>query len=472
MTRLRNRMGGWMLLLLIVPLSGFSQEVMRLTLEQSVGMALKKNPEVLMADKELTKARAEIWEAYAAILPTLDASANFSHAWYIQTTTIPNFLKPMLEPLAPTIPDFVDIPDFIQLAFGLENTFTYGLTLNQPLFLGGAGIAGVQMAYATKRASAHHLESTKQNLIYNTVSAFYGCLLAKEVVQVQREALEQAEANLDVVLKKYEAGSASGFDRMRAEVEVANLKPEVIAAENEYQSALTGLRMILGVPQGTAVEVQGALSYAEDDFSGMNLEDLEKLAFENRPDLLELTAHRTVASKGIALARSEFMPKLYFSTDYSFLAMRNDMKFRQDDFSKGFTSALSLQIPLFRGFSNYKKLQKARLDYQIVLDSEKLTKDGIVAEIELAYHKFRETREKYMAADESVELAEATLRLANLMYEEGASTQLDVLSSQLALKQARLNYATALFEYQTARYELRRAVGVLEGVLLSTNHEG
>jgi outer membrane protein TolC len=452
-------------MVLLLPVVGLSQETLTLTLEESVSMALKQNPEILIAEKEAVKSGAEVWEAWAGLLPTLDASANLSHAWDIQTTTIPNFLKPMLAPLAPAVPELADMPDFVQLAFGLENTLTYGLTLNQPLFLGGAGIAGVKMARATHRASLHRLESTRQNLIYQTVTAFYGCLLAREVVQVQREAFSQAEANLDVVLKKYDAGSASGFDKMRAEVEAANLKPEVIAANNEYQSALTGFRMILGLPKETGIEVEGALFYEPDDFVGLSLEDIQAQAFENRPELLELVSQRAIAANGVTLARSEFMPKLFFSTDYSFLAMRNDFDFGEDDFSKGFTSAVSLQIPLFRGFANWKKCQKAKLDYKIILDSEKLTKDGIVAEVEIAYNNFREAMERYQAADESVDLAEKTLRLANLMYEEGASTQLDVLGSQLALTEARLNYATALFDYQVTRYELRLVAGVLEGVL-------
>ena len=71
----------------------------------------------------------------------------------------------------------------------------------------------------------------------------------------------------------------------------------------------------------------------------------------------------------------------------------------------------------------------------------------------------------FQSARESIDLAREALRLANLRYEEGASTQLDVLGSQLALKRAELNHVSALFEYQMARYELRRVTGTLVGLL-------
>ncbi|MBN2416413.1 TolC family protein [bacterium] len=442
-----------------------AQETMVLTLAESVGMALEKNPQLQIARKNAAKARAGIGEAYAALLPAVDANANFQHAWEIQTNTIPNFLKPMLAPLAPVIPEFADMPDFVQLSFGLENTFTYGLRLTQPLYLGGAGIAGVKIAYAAADASESNLETTRQNIIYQTVNTFYGCILARELVDVQSMAVEQAQANLDVVLKKYDAGSASGFEKMRAQVELANLQPQLISARNGYRSARTGLRTILGIREDVEIGVQGSLTFTGDDFADSELQEIQRKALENRPELQALQAQKRMAAKGMTIARSQFLPKLFFSTDYSFLAMKNDPNFSRDDFSKGFTSAVSLQIPLFHGLKNHRAFQKARLDYKIVLDSERQLRDGVFAEVEIAYNTFREAREKYLSAEESIELAEEALRLANLTYQEGGGTQLDVMSSQLALTRARLNHVSALYEYQMSRYALRKVTGTLKGIL-------
>jgi outer membrane protein TolC len=83
----------------------------------------------------------------------------------------------------------------------------------------------------------------------------------------------------------------------------------------------------------------------------------------------------------------------------------------------------------------------------------------------VAYNAFHEAKEKYLSANETVKLAEEALRLANLMYEEGTNTQLDVLNSSLALNQARLNYASSLYEYQVTRYRLRKVTGTLEGII-------
>jgi len=450
---------------LLIPGSIFSQDSVTLTLDKSISLSLKNNPEIKMAEKELSKAKAGVWEAYSNILPQLDASASFQHSWEIQTSTIPNFIKPMMAPLAPVIPEIADAPDYIDISFGLENSFRYGATVSQPLFLGGAGLAGIQAARSGKNAAVENLEEKKQDLIYRTTNAFYLCLLTAKLITVQEEAFEQAKANFDIVAKKYEVGNASGFDKMRAEVEVANMKPELITAQNNYKSALTQLKTILGLNRDTIVEIEGKFQYTEDSFGNMPLEDIQEMALTNRPVILALAAQKNITRKSVALSRSNFLPKLYFQTELSYMAMKNNYDLAQNDFSKGFTSSFSLQIPLFHGFRTTKQYQKARLDFKIMLDTEKQVFDGVAAEAEVSYNKFKEARQKYLSAKQTVELAKEALRLANLMYEEGANTQLDVLNSQLALTRARVSHVNSLYEYEVSRYQLRKVTGKLKGIL-------
>ncbi len=135
---------------------------------------------------------------------------------------------------------------------------------------------------------------------------------------------------------------------MRAEVEVANLKPRVITSRNNYQSALTQLRTLLALPKETPVQVNGRLDFTPDSLLNASLPELHEKALQHRPEYAALLQQKRISQGSIALARSNYMPKIVFVTDYSFLAMRNDFDLRQDDFSKGFTSAISLQMPLFQ----------------------------------------------------------------------------------------------------------------------------
>jgi outer membrane protein TolC len=453
--------------LMLLSTAAHAQEPMNLTLEQCVETALQKNPEIRMAEKELSKARAGIGESFATLLPKVSASANFQRAMEIQENVMPNFIKAAmrLPDGSYVLPEVALMPDYLKIAFGIRYTFMYGATLTQPVFLGGAGLAGIKIAGGAKKAAEGTLEAKRQSLVFNTVNAFNACLLAREVIEVQEQAVAQAQANLDLVKKKFDAGTASGFDKMRAEVDLANLKPQLISARNGYQSAITGLRMLMGLPEETTLEIQGRLEYVEDGMDSLSLAEIEAKARQFRPEFSMLRAQQSMASGGVWIARSQFLPKVFFQTDYSFLGMRNDYHFVQDDMSKGFTYAFSVQIPLFGGFNNWLGYHKARMDYKIAKDSQKQLGDGIAAEVEISYHKFHESRQKHQSAKESIAMAEEAMRLANLMYEEGASTQLDVMGAHLALTQARLNFASSLYEYQMSRYGLRKSTGLLNGVL-------
>ncbi len=451
-----------------------AQDKLVLTLDGSLELAYRNNPTYQMREKELQKAKASVSEAYSTIMPQINATASLQHAYDIQTNTIPNFMKIMLQPQPGVLPPDLDaifsayagaMPDYISLSFGLENTAVYGATLTQPLFLGGAGYNGIRMAQAAERAAEHGLESTKQDLVYQTVSAFYGCLVSHEIVKVQEEALAQSEKNLSTVTKKFEAGSASKFDKMRAEVDVANNRPNAISARNNYKLSLTRLKVVLGLPMETEIDLSGELVFEEDEFAQSSLQDFQDIAAEKRPEVLAMMEQKSITRRGIGIARSAFLPKLFFQTDYSYLGMRNDFDFRQREMSKGFSSAVSLSIPLFTGLKNNRQYHKAKLDYKIMQDTEKQVTDGVAAEVEAVYNTFLLAKEKYEAASENVDLADETFRLATMMYDEGSNTQLDVFTAQLGLTSARLNYLSSLYEYQLARYALRKATGQLNEII-------
>ncbi|MBN1480490.1 TolC family protein [candidate division KSB1 bacterium] len=454
----------WILgILLLFPVSSlWSQDKLLLTLEGSVDLAFQNNPSYQIALKEVQKARASVTEAYSTIMPQLNTSAAYQHSWEIQESTIPNFIKIMFPP---NFPGLEDMPDFVRISFGLENTITLGASVTQPLFLGGAGIAGIKMAGAGARAAERNLEKTRQDLMYNTVSAFYGCLVAKELVKVQEEALQQSQENMEMVRKKFEAGAASKFDLMRAEVNVANTKPDAISARNQYKIALTRLKMVLALPMETEIQVDGELLYEDDDFTTKTIPDYQQMALRSRPELQALEEQKAISRHGISLARSNFMPKLFFTTDYSYLGMTNERKLVGVDYSRGFSSAVSLQLPLFTGLKNNKQYHKAKLDHRMMLDTQKQVTDGIIAEVEAVYNTFLEATEKYEAASENADLAQETFRLATMMYEEGTNTQLDVFTAQLGLTSARLNYLSSIYEYQLARYALRKVTGNLKEII-------
>ncbi len=469
-------------LVLMLIISFASGETMVLDLETAKEIALENNPTIKIARKGVKKAEAQITEARGGMLPSLNAFSSLEHAWDLQKNKIPNFLKPSLAPTNMqignaliTLGDQFDnqelitqgqgmiqaveqMPDYMEMAFGLENTLVYGVQLEQPLFTGGALWNGYKISKLGRDIAVKQLESAKQTLLDNVTQAYYYALFAKSAKMVSAEALKSAEENLSQVKKYFDSGKASKLDLLRAEVQVANLKPSLISAENSLKMAYSRLNITLGLKENRNVVLSDKLEYRPSPLQQMTLQELINLAKKNRPEIAILQHQEQIADRQLTISRGSFLPSVVLGTNYQYMGMRNDLDYQQDDFNKSFNTSISLSIPLFSGFKRSAKVQKAKIQCKEVSYQKNSALDGIRMEVENAYYLLKKAEKKVETQQKAIEQAKEALRLAQLMYKEGAATQLDVLNSNLSLKTARMNYQQSLLEFNNAISQLKKAI--------------
>jgi len=457
-------------------------ETLVLDLDTAKEIALENNPTIKIAEKGVNRAKAQITEARGGMLPSINAFSSLDHAWDLQKNVIPNFLKPSLAPLygdignaLVTLGDQFEsqaltnqgigmlqagdmMPDYLEMAFGLENTLVYGVQLQQPLFAGGAILNGYKISKFGLDIAKSQLESVTQSLLDNVTQTYYFALFAKSAWEVSEEALASAEENLSQVQKFFDSGKASKLDLLRAEVEVANLKPSVISAENGLKMAFSRLNIILGFDSDKDVVLSDKLEYTECDLQKMTLEELVKMAKHNRPEIAILQTQQKIVDKQLAISKGAFLPTVALGTTYQYMGMRNDLDYTGDDFNKSFNTSVTLSIPLFNGFRKSSQVQQAKIAKFEMKDQMNSAVDGIQMEVESGYFLLKEAEKKVETQEKTIEQAKEALRLATLMYKEGAATQLDVLNSNLALKSARMNYQQSLLEFNNAISQLKKAI--------------
>ncbi len=275
------------------------------------------------------------------------------------------------------------------------------------------------------------------------------------------QAYETAKENLDQVNKIRAVGQASDFDVLRAEVQLANLKPTLTSAINSSKLAESQLSIILGLDNNPKIITLDSLIFAPHDFGGLTIEDLNNRALQNRPDIKIMDEQKRISQRQVTLARSAVLPSLVFGTNYQFQGQRDDLDFTGDDFFKAFNSSISLSVPLFTGFQKTSKIQQAKAgvreaDYQI----DALYR-AVNLEIETAYLAINEKELSVATQSKIIDQAKEALRLARLRYAEGLSTQLDLMYAEGALNQARMNYQQSLFDYNIAIAQLKKALNEL-----------
>ncbi len=457
-------------------------ETLVLDLDMAKEIALDNNPTIKIAEKGVSRAKAQIREARGGMFPSINAFSSLDHAWDLQKNVIPNFLKPSLAPMNVdignallTLGDQFDsqslrdqgigmiysaeqMPDYLKMAFGLENTLVYGVSIEQPLFAGGAIFNGYKISKLGLNIAEKKLESVIQSLLDNVTQTYYFALFAKSAWEVSEEALVSAIENLDQVQKFFDSGKASKLDLLRAEVEVANLKPSVISAENNLKMTFSRLNITLGFESNKDIVLSDKLEYKESQLQKMTLEELVKLAKLNRPEIEILESQQKIANKQLAISKGAFLPIIALGTTYQYMGMKNDLDFVGDDFNKSFNTSISLSIPLFSGFRKSAKVQQAKILKYEMKDQINSALDGIQMEVEMGYFLMKEAEKKVETQEKTIEQAKEALRLATLMYKEGAATQLDVLNSNLALKSARMNLQQSLLEFNNAISHLKKSI--------------
>ncbi|HMA62398.1 MAG TPA: TolC family protein [bacterium] len=474
-------------LFLILPLlwGQISAKVVELDLEKARSIALENNPSIKLAREGVRKARAQSVEARSGFMPQVNAFSSLQHAWDLQENKIPNFLKPSLAPTyqqvggaLKTIGQKFDdqelinqgqgminsvdmMPDYLQMAFGLENVMTYGVQLQQPLFTGGSIWNGYKISKLGIDIAQSQLENSRQKILKQVTSSYYSTLFAKSAVKVSKEAVESARENLDQVQSFYDQGKASKLDLLRAKVQLANFKPNLVSAKNRLELSISQLITTLGLQSETQFVFKDSLDYQRSPYLDKSLQELTQIAIQNRPELNMLETQNKIAERQLTMARGARLPSLSLSTSYQYQGMRNDLNFNSDDFNKSFNTSVSLSIPLFNGFKKTSKVEQAKVQVNETEHQRTSTIDGIKLEVKNAYLSMKEAQEKVTTQRVTITQAEEALRLAKLMYSEGASTQLDVLNANLSLKQAKMNYQQSLLEYNVALAELKKAINQL-----------
>lgn len=418
----------------------FSQEEMTLTLEDSIHLALSQNPYHLAAGERVKAAKSKIREAAAGFLPSLNAQG---------LTTLDEKLFEL------EFPSFIPGEPPQKVSVDFTRDYQFSMSFSLPLFTGGRLVSGYKQAKYNLQSTEEALRQSKHVTVFNTKRAFYGYLLAEEFVKVAEEAVEVTEKHFKNVKSLYKVGIASKFDLLRSEVQVANLKPQLIKARNNLKIAELSLKTLLGLDLSKSVKIKGDLAYEAFE---PDLEACLTRALLNRPEISRLRYQKQMAGEALKLARAVNLPTLALAGTYNFWA--DKLNFRKDIWQSYYAVNLVLTVPLFNGFTTSARVAQSKAMIKEIDLNQKGLRDMVKFEVRQAILRIKEAKESLLSQEKNVEQAQESLRIAELNFSEGLATTLDVSSVQAALSQAKTNYSQALYDYVISLAELDRAMGV------------
>ncbi len=407
-----------------------------LTLEEAINMAFRNNKDIRIQEEEIRAAQARIMGAYGRFLPALSANAGYKRNGAVLKIASAGAKKDQ------------------GIFSGYKNDNTAGVSLNQTIYDGGADYSNYKQAQINLSVQRETLRARKLDTAFETKRLYYGLLLAYETERIAGELVSQAEAHYQNVKRKFEQGTASKFDLLQSRVQVSKLAPELVKARNSVDSIAADLKKLLALKMQDNLELKDKLIYLE-----IKEDEAEFLkdAYLNRPEMSLKSFGVDINKWQISGARAQGMPQLAAGLDYDYRSNDPGDMFnsRHNSWSAGF----SVSIPIFDAFSTRAKVREAKVRYaQAILEKEDLG-EQIAVDIRKGCLDLKKALSIIAASRDEIEEAREALRIAEVSFDNGEGTNLDVLDSQVSLSQIEKNYSEAVYDYLMAVAFISRSIG-------------
>ncbi|MDR2474813.1 MAG: TolC family protein [Bacteroidales bacterium] len=409
------------------------QEPLLLTLDKALEIAISENPTIKIAEKEIEKQQYAKKEAWGNLLPTVGLIGQYERNFKIPIYAIGEMTVKM----------------------GRNNTYNGGIQASLPLSLGL--LKAAQLSETGIELALESAQESKIKLKNEVEKAFFLALLTQDVYAVLQKSMENAENNYRDAKSKYEQGVAAEYDKIRADVQVSNLRPNLIDAENNVKLAEFQLKLLMGMPVTENVQAAGSLVDYESEYQSFNA--LYSYTLTNNSSLKQLDIQQQLLNKQLALQRTSYYPSLSLSWNYLYRSMNDDFKFKDYQWSPASTLGLSVNVPIFSGFTRKNKELQIKSSIESLTLQRDYVEDGLDLQIKAALLSMQKAIEQLESNKATINAAEKAYSISQARYKSGMGTLLELNDTEMAMRQAKLNYNQSIYNFISAKSDYNLLIG-------------
>jgi outer membrane protein TolC len=408
-----------------------------LSLIGALNTALQQNAAILKGKNDLEASYGIVVQTRAIALPRVQATGKYTDSEITMLQSPPGFNYP--QP---------------------NQNWNAGLQIVQSIYDGGKLTAAVRAARLTKEQALAQYQTVIADALLATRVAYYDVLLAAQQITVHEASVNLLQKEQEDQQRRYDAGTVPHFNVLRAEVAVANERPMLIQARNNYRIAKNNLSNLLGynLPRDIWEDIPLRLTDTLDAVPfDVKLPDAIQQALGRRAELTALRKAEELQQLGIVNAKSGYKPTVQVFAGYNWV----NSQFSTDPGISldGWNAGAQMTWNIFDGLLTHGKVVQAKSLHEKSKTELADQSRQIELQVRTAYSDFIEAKEVLDSQQTVQAEAEEALREAKARAEAGTGTQLDVLDAETSLTQARTTNVLALHDYATARAKLERAIG-------------
>jgi outer membrane protein len=405
---------------------------LQLTLKQAVQLALKQNPQRVIAQLLVSESDRNSQIARSALLPQAKVAASGAINQYnVQSIE----RAPKREELGPY--QIINAgPAFSQTLLNFQQIRAYQI-----------GREGTHQARADE-------QTTREIVVNAVVDQYLQILRALATRDAAKARVALAQRLYDQATELQKTGIGLNIDTVRANVELQNERQTLIDAETLTHTTKYGLAALLDLPRDQDPEAADHLDFY--DLPALEKEALLNQALTSRPEIRSLNSQQRIAKLTTDAAGEQRLPQLDFSGFWFYQGSR---------FNNGipaYTYAVSLEFPIFTGGRIRAEEARAKLEEQHVAENRRQLEAQIVNEVKSALDELTAARNSVDVANLGLTLAQEEVAQAQRRFAAGVTTNVEVITAQDALARASDNQIGALYQFNLSRASLARATGDIE----------
>jgi len=403
----------------------------RITLEEAVDAATTGNFQVALGNEQVRGAESRVRKTKTYRLPSLGIKANV----FLWDSEIPLEVAGMqLGVIREQVTGSAEV--------SIVQPITTAIVLGKLIKLEEAGVT----------ASRAELDVTKLDLGYQAAEAYLGALQLGTLREIAATSVAQLEANLELVRKLRAADVLSDLDVLRLEASRDQAIQQALEAESGAETAERGLALLLGLPDGTDLELV-ELEDATPEL-GWTEDEAVELAQRQRPEARVAAAHSTQADLGIEVARAAYLPSVVAIASYTHAFNAGQLGSADSAFV-----GLSLEWNLWDWGSRKEDIAQARSASRQASLYEGFVDDQLSFDVRAKWLKASTARKTLDVSKTGLKASEEAYRLQQVRFTQGAVTATEVIDAEAEVARGRSQATIARYQYLIAWMAVVRAVG-------------
>ncbi|QNL51463.1 TolC family protein [Olivibacter sp. SDN3] len=422
--------------------TAFGQEQKSLSLREAIGLSVNHNRSLKVSKSKVEQAVASLREAKDNRLPDIDVSGQYMRL------NRPNVNLKLQQPdtQEPGSGAMDDAPDISQAMFGMA-------TASLPIFSGGRINNGIASAKYLETAATLDAERNRQEVVQNTIAAYYNLYKAQAAVNLVKENLEISRQRVKDFAGMEANGLVARNDLLKVQLQESNLELALLEAENNAAITNFNFDLMLGLEEHTKLLLDTTdLSQLP---AASTLAAWETSALNERSDFKAVAKRQEAAHAGVKVAKGAYYPTLALSAGYVGINVPHALTVTN---AVNVGAGLSYNIAsLYKAGAKIKQA-KAEED-QLALDREQLS-DAIKSDIHKAYQDYNQRLKQIQVYEKAVEQANENYRITKNKYDNSLATTTDLLDADVARLQANIDYTYAKADAVVAYNKLFESAGI------------